>query len=167
MKTFFWLPKAASKLSNTLAQRLQWPSLAAILAVVLIASGSPAAAKVVYTPVNVTITGNGSIEMDLNHDGINDFKIQASVRPLVPCGLIRGFGILVTINPTTGNGTVVEGKGSNYAQLFPDGVQINSRANFYKAQTVIIQGVDCPRHDESEEGERDGRLDEHGVLGSV
>jgi hypothetical protein len=36
----------------------------------------PAAAEVVYTPVHSKI--NGLIELDLNHDGINDFHISSS-----------------------------------------------------------------------------------------
>ena len=130
MKAFFWPPKAACKLSNPLAQGLHWCSLAAILAVVLLASAWPATATVVYTPVNVTITGNGSIAMDLNHDGINDFKIQAWVWDIcfIRCTCC---GFSVAISPTTGNGIVVK----ELSALLGHGVQINSRANFFKAET--------------------------------
>jgi hypothetical protein len=44
----------------------------------LVAVAQPAEAKIVYTPSNIPINVNGSVvELDLNHDGINDFKFYA------------------------------------------------------------------------------------------
>lgn len=67
----------------------------------------PAVAKIVYTPVNVTIVKNGSIKIDLNHDGIVDFTI-ASNAGAFPCTgtTVTRFAGLDTLFPATGNSVV-------------------------------------------------------------
>jgi hypothetical protein len=43
----------------------------------LLALAHPAAAKIVYTPAKIPIVPNGGlVELDLNHDGINDFAFS-------------------------------------------------------------------------------------------
>ena len=42
----------------------------------VLAVAPPAQAKVVYTPVNVTIGENSQYLLDLNHDGVNDFSFS-------------------------------------------------------------------------------------------
>jgi hypothetical protein len=42
----------------------------------MLATVQPAAAKVVYTPANVSITLGNPYSLDLNHDGVADFKLQ-------------------------------------------------------------------------------------------
>ena len=58
---------------------------AGILLISLLALASTAAAEVVYTQVNASISGKGSIKLDLNHDGITDFVLH-SVSQLTVCG---------------------------------------------------------------------------------
>lgn len=41
----------------------------------ILATAQPAHAKVVYTPVNVTIAEDSQYLLDVNHDGVNDFSI--------------------------------------------------------------------------------------------
>src|SRR5947209_6710238 len=66
-------------------------------------------AKIVYTPVNATLSGSGHFAIDVNHDGIRDFYIQATSAPIY-CGTGGGgIGGKVTITPATGNGVVANG----------------------------------------------------------
>jgi hypothetical protein len=70
--------RAASQLSEPLLHQLNLYALAATTAgVASLALVEPANAKIVYTPAHIPIVVNGGfIELDLNHDGVNDFKFQ-------------------------------------------------------------------------------------------
>jgi hypothetical protein len=63
-------------LSESLQQRLNMYTLAASAAGVgVLALAQPAEARIVYTKANISIPENaGLIELDLNHDGVNDFQ---------------------------------------------------------------------------------------------
>jgi len=67
-----------SKLSDPVSQRLNSYALAAGAAGVgMLALAGPAEAKIVYTPANIPIIQDGGpVELDLNHDGINDFEFS-------------------------------------------------------------------------------------------
>ena len=88
----------------------------------------PAVAKIVYTPVNVAIAGNGRISIDLNHDGIVDFTIAANEGGgwcvYDNTSLIYG---LATLFPATGNG-VVAGHGT--VAPLPSGTLVSGSDTF-------------------------------------
>ena len=67
-----------SQLSESVTQRLNGYALAAGAAGVgVLALAHPAEAKIVYTPANIPIVQNGGpVDLDLNHDGINDFQFS-------------------------------------------------------------------------------------------
>jgi len=67
-----------SRLSDSLLHQLNLYALAATATgVAALALATSADAKIVYTPANIPIVANGGfIELDLNHDGINDFKFD-------------------------------------------------------------------------------------------
>ena len=44
--------------------------------VAILAAATPASAEIVYTPEHVILKANSTYQIDLNHDGINDFGIQ-------------------------------------------------------------------------------------------
>lgn len=68
-------PRREAALGKNLSARLKTYGLAAGAAGAgLLAAAQPAKADVVFTPANVTLT-NGSLDIDLNHDGINDFVL--------------------------------------------------------------------------------------------
>ena len=71
-------PRTPSGLSDSVHRQLNLYALAATAAGVgVVASGSPAEAKVVYTPGTVAIRLNsGWVGLDLNHDGIIDFQLN-------------------------------------------------------------------------------------------
>lgn len=108
--------------------------------VVLIASfalltifAKPAGAKIVYTPVNTTLTGGGHVKIDLNHDAVKDFDIQGAVSALV-CGLGHGVHGVVTITPRTGDGVLASG--SNAAAL-ASGIQVGPTGTFSNYQSLM------------------------------
>lgn len=106
----------------------------------LLFSAPTARAEVVYTPVNVTISGNGSIKLDLNHDGIKDFVLR-SVSQVTVCGNRGGFLGSTKITPTKGDGVVVSHL--NFAAVLGSGISIDSTQTFYNAQTVVTQFFIC------------------------
>ena len=55
---------------------LSYCAAATAAGVSLLALPQPGQAEIVYTSANVKIPPNGSFELDLNHDGIIDFRIQ-------------------------------------------------------------------------------------------
>jgi hypothetical protein len=79
VKRFPRLSRSTSNLSDPINRRLNMYALAAGAAGVgVLASAHPAEAKIVYTPSNIPITVNGAlVDIDLNHDGINDFQFYA------------------------------------------------------------------------------------------
>src|SRR5271170_8244443 len=68
-------PRKTANLSESIHQQLSMYALAASAAGVgMLAVAQPAAAKIVYTPANVTLT-DGALPLDLDHNGIVDFYL--------------------------------------------------------------------------------------------
>lgn len=78
MKDSFPSPKLTADLLASLHHRLNSYALAASAAGVgMLALSNAAEAEIIYTRANVQIPVNGGlIELDLNHDGINDFEFS-------------------------------------------------------------------------------------------
>jgi hypothetical protein len=72
-------PSLLPNLPESTSQRLNSYVLAAAAAGVgMLAAANPGNAKIVYTPSNIPINVNGAlVNLDLNHDGINDFQFAA------------------------------------------------------------------------------------------
>jgi hypothetical protein len=69
-------PRKIANLSESLNHKVNMYALAAGAAGVgLLASAQRAEARIVYTAANVRVPTNGVVDLDLNHDGITDFKI--------------------------------------------------------------------------------------------
>jgi hypothetical protein len=67
--------RAPSQLSQSLHRRLNAYALAASAAGVgMLALAQPAGAKIVYTATHQKIQPNGTLDLDLNNDGVIDFK---------------------------------------------------------------------------------------------
>jgi hypothetical protein len=62
-----------SRLDRKLAA---YVAAASAAGVALLAATPPAAAEIVYTPEHVILKGNSTYQIDLNHDGTNDFGLQ-------------------------------------------------------------------------------------------
>jgi probable HAF family extracellular repeat protein len=96
-------------------------------------AGPTSTGGIVYTPTNVTISGDGSIKLDLNHDGITDFTITASDGYSM-CYFANEFHGTDTLFPATGNG-VVASNGSVAA--LGSGTLVGSSDSFQTTQTLI------------------------------
>jgi hypothetical protein len=70
-------PRKTADLSKSVGHRLSVYTLAAgATGVGMLAIAQPAAAKIVYTPADISLIG--IIPIDLNHDGIEDFEMYAA-----------------------------------------------------------------------------------------
>jgi hypothetical protein len=129
--------RSFAKMSNiheSVHQQLHMYALVAVLAVGSLALAWPAEAKVVYTHANVTISGNGSIRFDLNHNGKTDFTVDGVARSSM-CGIIGSSHFAsVTVTPTPGNGVVTNSQGAAALSI---GTQIDSSQSFYEAQAIM------------------------------
>ena len=75
--------KKPSNLSDSLQQRLNSYALAASAAGVgMLTLAQPSEAKVVYTQAHKVLHYYGEVDIDLNHDGISDFRLY--------CGVVSG-----------------------------------------------------------------------------
>jgi hypothetical protein len=99
----------------------------------------PAQAKVVYTPVNITISGNGLLKIDLNHDGVTDVTIVSSGRP-TRCTTGPGSYGFVYALPAQSNGTVASG---TWPLALASGIRISSSKSFYYAEGLMEQFSTC------------------------
>ena len=95
-------PRQASPIREKLDRQLMAYATAAGAACVgMFAAPQVAQAKIIYTPANVSIGVGGAISIDLNNDGIPDFKVL---------GFSCEHSTCLAVNPlTAGNG--IEGRG--------------------------------------------------------
>jgi hypothetical protein len=130
-------PRTTAKLSKSVSHQLNSYALAASAAGVSVLALAPLAeAKVVYTPVHRVIQGGdpGIRYLDLNHDGITDFKFQnwsvydsdiqlatLSVLP-TPGNRIRGYG---------GSGIF----SFRFPSALPAGTRIGPKGHFISGQS--------------------------------
>ena len=76
MKASSRLPRTPSRLSDSVHHQLNMYALAASAAAVgLLSLTQPAEARVFYTPAHKWIPVNRNYSLDLNHDGVGDFKL--------------------------------------------------------------------------------------------
>ena len=111
------------------------PRTFAIIAIALfVAFHAPAAAEVVYTPVNLSIPLSGFYRADLNHDGVPDFTVRSQIIQEW-CVAGDGYSWNVSITPASGNAVVVSD--GYYAAAMPLGTLIGSGQNFYTSGAFI------------------------------
>jgi hypothetical protein len=85
----------ACNLSKPVHQRLGAYALAAgATGVSLLALAQPSEAEIVYTPANQTVGRNGSLKLDLNHDGVTDFTIFEHVRSQTAMASAQSIGAM-------------------------------------------------------------------------
>ena len=118
-------------------RRLMW-----VFVIALLALARKVEASVVYTPVNVTISGNGYLLLDLNHDHKTDFTILVLGKRILCTTGPGSFGEVV-VTPTQGNGVVSAWPGGTWAAALASGIEIDSRPSFYRAQALMTQYSTC------------------------
>jgi hypothetical protein len=105
--------------------------LASLMSAVVLTQSS--AARIIYTPANVTLNGNGTITIPQN-GGAAEFTIQEVDRS-GRCGGVEGYyDAKVTVTPATGNGVVAY---EEDAAALSMGAQIGPGSNFYEAQALM------------------------------
>jgi len=102
----------------------------------MLALAQPAAAKIVYTPANKEITPETSLNLDLNHDGINDFRFSEIYQ--AP----GGYFFSLKIRPR-GVGNAIWGAGK-YASALSAGVSVGPKGKFQTGHDEMVAlGISC------------------------
>jgi hypothetical protein len=108
-------PRRTANLSESIVQQLNMYALTASAAGVgMLALAQPSEARIVYTPANVRV--NGTLALDLNHDGVADYTINT-----------RNFNVYyweLWAWPFQGGNQV---RASNYAAALPLGVRLGAK----------------------------------------
>jgi hypothetical protein len=128
-------PRKTANLSKSTNRQLNMYALAAGAAgVSMLALARPAEAKIVYTHANIHIKiDNGVTELDINHDGINDFKFTNYA---AECGAPRAGTIdciaTLKVAPARPSNRVVDIKSNiGYcAAALPNGVKVGPGGPF-------------------------------------
>ncbi len=121
-------PRKTANLPESVHHQLNMYALAASAAGVgVLALTTPAEARIVYTPTHHIITEGGHYLLDVNHDGIIDFTLQAQITHTTG---YSGFIASISAIPAAGNG--VEGwTGSRaWASALKPGGRVGSQHYF-------------------------------------
>lgn len=100
----------------------------------------PATAEIVYTPVNTTITGNGSIQINLDHNQTADFALYSSSQ-LTSCGLRGALAGSTTAKVRAGDGVVVSHL--NFAAVLASGTTVDINSTFHKGPVIVTRFFLC------------------------
>jgi len=130
-----------SNLSEPIGKRLNAYALAAGAAGVgMLALAHPAEAKIVYTPADIPIVQNGGpVELDLNHDGINDFQFSNVLTTMAP-RRAEGFhqsslGVYPVQQPN--RVFAVESSGRWGAAALPKGKRVGPHGTFQPGHSAL------------------------------
>jgi hypothetical protein len=132
-------PRTPSRISESLHRQLNSYALAASAAGVSLAVlAQPAEGKIVYTPAHRVIHRGdpGILQLDLNHDGVADFKFENwwhSDTDLGPAGSLSVFPSQ-GVNGIRGYGT--ENKFVYFASALPAGERIGSKEPFVSPNRI-------------------------------
>ncbi|HWY59780.1 MAG TPA: hypothetical protein VNZ03_35280 [Terriglobales bacterium] len=119
-------PRKAADLSKSIHQQLNAYAIAAGAAgVSVLALAQPADAKIVYTPANIRITQNGSVQLDLNHDGIADFSVGSVYQHLTTFYTVAILGVT-----DKSQNNEVWGTGAGFAAALRKNVRIGATGGF-------------------------------------
>jgi hypothetical protein len=118
---------------------MKFPKLTFVLPVALASLvGIPAAAEIVYTPTNISIPSGNSYNIDLNHDGINDFTLRSTY---LEDYCQTGDGYLWSLNALSSDGNAVVAAigrvGSGYVSALQYGVAVNAGQGLNPAASLM------------------------------
>ncbi len=123
-------PRKIATFPESFHRQLNSYALAATAAGVgLVALSQPMEAKIVYTPAHVPIPVNGGwVELDLNHDGINDFAFQQTYKTRSDHGSRFHYSKLEMSQAQNFNRAVKYGQGQLiWAAALPKGARIDQQ----------------------------------------
>jgi len=135
------MPRTGRKpvdLSQSFHQRLNSYALAASAAGVgVLALAPPADAKIVYTPTDKRITPNHTIPLDLNHDGIADFRWKDIRFTTSPYGFshIAMLSLVPARNANMAAG--YSAFNQHYASALKAGVSIGPKGKFASGPRIM------------------------------
>src|SRR5271166_2912248 len=117
-----------STLSHSLQRQLSMYALAATAAGVgMLAFVQPAEAKVVYTPAHRWLPLNQFYDLDLNHDGVNDFQFFLRFS-----SWFSGFYGTLAVHPQLGNAVFGKLDGSQTLSCaLPKGRKVGPKSPFF------------------------------------
>lgn len=132
-------PRKTAILSDSVQQQLNMYAIAASAAGAgMLALTQPAAAKIIYTPAHVRISGSMSYQLDLNHDGKPDFKIGVYLFSASSHSIGDDMYVL---NLRAFN--AVAETHSGFARAFRPGVRIGPKQSFFGGSSTIIHMANC------------------------
>jgi hypothetical protein len=116
---------------------LAYAAAAAAAGVGILALSPPADAEIVYTPTNqIMRPGSGILHLDLNNDGINDFKFEDGYftsifarRGAFPTGNTSRVTGYLDVSGSVGSNRAVAGN-KGFALALPQGVKVGSARQF-------------------------------------
>ena len=121
-------PRKTANLSDSIQRHLNMYAVAASAAGIgMIALAQPAEAKIVYTPSNIPINVNGGVvDLDLNHDGINDFQFSAFSAGSI--SVVQGLDIAPAVK--SNRVWAVQSHGISCAAAVPKGNNVGPHRRF-------------------------------------
>jgi len=131
-------PRTPARLSDSLHRQLNMYALAATAAGVgALAMAQPAQAEIVYTPTHQKLPVNRDFFLDLNHDGVNDFKFF-----MLTSVSTHGCFVELTLDRLhPGNAAVPKlSSGSFFASALKAGVRIG-KTQYFPNQSWEFMGM--------------------------
>jgi len=110
-----------------------------LIVALLLVAVIPASAKVVFTPLNVSVPVNGSYPIDLNHDGVADFTLQTELVQDY-CQFGDGYIWSLSVVPARGNAVVADSvtlAPAAYADALLIGQPVDSSRRFYPDDALL------------------------------
>jgi len=131
MKSSSQGPRSKLQLSQTFTHNLNAYALAAGAAgVSVLAMMQPSEAEIIFTPANDTLPFNQNAVLDLNHDGMPDFRFfEFSFAPAYWIETLRMY-------PAGGNG-IVETSAGRYAAVLNAGATIGPKDVFARSEIKL------------------------------
>src|SRR5262249_21110879 len=119
---------------------LAYVASASSAGVSILALAQPAAARIVYTPANISISPHDTVRLDLNHDGVVDFSFR-DLRSTDSFG--SGTGRLSILPAQKGNQIRQHNvSGLGYASALLPGVRVGPKRHFLSRTAMMAYSED-------------------------
>ena len=127
------------QLSPSLLHRLSLYALAlSVAGVASLALTEPADAKIVYTPAHIRIVVNKLTELDLNHDGINDFQFTNRYGTQLQLHSTLSVAPAQNLNRVWAGSCSAAIGTSRCAVALPKGKTVGPRSPFQKGRSSLL-----------------------------
>jgi|HubBroStandDraft_6_1064221.scaffolds.fasta_scaffold01215_9 hypothetical protein len=139
MKASFGSTHTIPQLSEPLLHQLNLYALSATAAgVASLALAQPADAKIVYTPAHIRIVVNRLTELDLNHDGINDFQFTNRYGTQLQTHSTLSVAPAQKLNRVWAGSCSAAFKTSHCAVALTKGTKVGPRSPFQKGPASLV-----------------------------